>query len=130
MDTREARTLIAQVELISHGSVQAWDSSGGHSAEKPLLPAGEPNPPHIALRAQLAQAQTQSQVDKVTQKAREALTAARYTPRNTALLIHGTKEWREAIGLDKRIAEEVAEDYGITVRHVHRLRALCRDKAA
>lgn len=94
------------------------------------MPAGEPNPPHIALRAQLAQAQSQVQVDRVAQNAREALQAARYTPRNTALLIHGTREWREAIGFDKRKADEVAADYGITVRHVHRLRALCRDKAA
>jgi hypothetical protein len=126
MDTREARQLLAELELISHGQTQAWDSSGGHSAEKPLMPAGEPNPPHIALRAQLAAALTQSQVDKVTQKAREALYRARYTPPRA---IYGTEEWRQLVGSDTRPAAEVAKQYEITARHVHRLRALCRDKA-
>jgi hypothetical protein len=130
MDTREARNLIAAVELISHGTTAAWDSNGGHSSERPLMPPGELHPPHLMLRVELARALTQTQVDRVAQKAREALQAVRYTPRNPAVLMYGTVEWREAIGLDSRKVEEVARAYGITERHVHRLRALCREKAA
>lgn len=129
MDTREARTLIAQVEMISHGSVQAWNpSGGGHNAEKPNpMPPGELHPPHIRLRAELARALTQTQVDRVAQKAREELRAARYTPPRA---IYGTEEWRTLVGTDTRTAKEVADEHGITERHVHRLRALCREKAA
>lgn len=122
MDTREARQLIAELELISHGTTQAFNPSGGHNAEKPDLPPGELHPPHIRLRQELAKAMSQTQVDRVAQKAREALQAARYTPRNTAELIYGTRQWREAIAADDRSVDVVAQEYGISAGHVHRLR--------
>lgn len=130
LDLSVARQLLAELEMVSHGTTQAFDTSGGHSSEKPLMPPGETNPPHTRLRAELAKALTQTQVDKVADKAREALRKARYTPPSDALLIYGTKPWREAIGNDDRPAAVVAADYKITERHVRRLRAVCRDKAA
>jgi hypothetical protein len=121
MDTRTARQLLAELELISHGSTAAWDSSGGHSAEKPLMPAGEPNPPHIALRAQLDAALTQSQVDKVTQKARLALRAARYTPiRDEPRL--GDPLWRRYVVQSPKSVADIARFYNVDESYIRRVR--------
>lgn len=45
------RLLLAELELISHGSTQSWNSAGGsHSESTAVLPYGESAPPHLVLR--------------------------------------------------------------------------------
>lgn len=44
------RQILAELELISHGSTQSWNSAGGHGESTAVLPYGESNPPHVYLR--------------------------------------------------------------------------------
>lgn len=54
---REARQVLALLELCSNGSVQAWNTSGGARGEKDhALPPGDPNPPHLIWRRRMEQA--------------------------------------------------------------------------
>ena len=46
---RAARQLLAEMELLAHGGVTAWNSSGrGKAGSKP--PSGESRPPHVEWR--------------------------------------------------------------------------------
>lgn len=51
----EMRVILAKLELVSNGSVQAWNASGGHSGEPDdkvveQIDRGTENPPHIVFR--------------------------------------------------------------------------------
>ena len=46
----EMRGVLARLELISHGSVQAWNPAGGRGRQDALYPPGDPRPPHIVFR--------------------------------------------------------------------------------
>lgn len=52
---REARQILAKLELISHGSITAYNKSGGPSSEHPggKRPEGNSNPPHIVYRLKM-----------------------------------------------------------------------------
>lgn len=50
LQNREMRYLLTQLELLSHGSTQAWNSAGGHGDSPNALPFGESNPPHLVFR--------------------------------------------------------------------------------
>lgn len=118
MDTRIARQLLAELELISHGSVQSWNpSGGGRNAERDDRPTGESDPPHLQLRTELAKALTQTQVDKIAEKARTALRNARYAPERRH--VRGTLEWRQAIAKDERTAKDVAKLFDVSERTVY-----------
>jgi hypothetical protein len=42
----EMRQILAELEMLGHGSVTAWNASGGGQADS-RPPSGESNPPHI-----------------------------------------------------------------------------------
>lgn len=52
---REFRQILAQLELISHGTTQSW--SPGHGGEKDVVfPPGEKTPPHVYWRTRWLEA--------------------------------------------------------------------------
>lgn len=72
------RLLLAELELISHGSTQSWNSAGGaHGDSTAVLPFGESNPPHIYLRDLYLTQTTDRGRNSVVGKMRAALKAAR-----------------------------------------------------
>jgi transposase-like protein len=53
---REARQILARLELVSHGSITGYNKSGGaRTCEHPggKRPAGEAEPPHLTFRARM-----------------------------------------------------------------------------
>lgn len=53
------RLLLAELELLSHGSTASWNSAGGHDADETVTaPFGESHPPHLELRAEYVRADT------------------------------------------------------------------------
>lgn len=124
VDTQIARQLLAELELVSHGTTQAWNpSGGGHNAERPAFPPGEPKPPHIALRARLNAALTQTQVDRVCTAAREALRAAKYTPPPTGMEPpYGTVQWKRWIAASSETNAELARRFNVSAQYIGQVR--------
>lgn len=76
------RALLAQLELISHGSTASWNPGGGHS-EPAALPFGESRPPHITLRERyLEQADDEGRARVVKDMQRELEHARGYVDRS------------------------------------------------
>lgn len=48
--TREARQVLAEMELISYGKVSSWNSSGGKGEKENPVPQGDANPLHEIWR--------------------------------------------------------------------------------
>jgi hypothetical protein len=47
---RRMRQLLLELELVSHGTITAYNSSGGSAASVKALPPGESSPPHLRYR--------------------------------------------------------------------------------
>lgn len=118
MDTREARQLLAELELISHGSTQSWNSSGrGESSA--AFPPGESAPPHLHWRARFTVAHPEA-LPALIEAARTDLKALR-TRSNQA---------PASISVDLLVIEDgtgyspehVAHSYGLTPAHIRRIR--------
>jgi hypothetical protein len=73
--TRDARQVLAELELISHGKATSWDSSGAGETTA-VLPQGESRPPHEYWRHQF-QAATERELPGLVREAREELEAIR-----------------------------------------------------
>lgn len=75
---RQIRQVLAELELISHGSTQSWNASGGHTGEpddQVAMLAGHPDtPPHLYWRHRFA-ASTASQHAELLEHARAELDA-------------------------------------------------------
>src|SRR6266540_2931999 len=48
---KQARQILAELELIQHGSITAYNSSGGRSSDRDPCPSGESWPPHLKYEA-------------------------------------------------------------------------------
>lgn len=113
-----ARQVLAELELVSHGSTQAWNSSGQHGESQAVLPHGESRPPHLHWRAQF-EAATPEQIPALVRQAREeldALTKSKPTTASTdidAVVIEDGEGWEP---------EPVGHRYGLTAAHVRRIR--------
>lgn len=69
---RDMRQLLAQLELLSHGSVQAWNRSAKGEPTQ-VLPFGESNPPHLYFRDVYTRQITDHGRGEVIGRAREEL---------------------------------------------------------
>lgn len=45
------RLLLAELELLSHGSTASWNPAGGQGGDDAPAPFGEQRPPHVEMRA-------------------------------------------------------------------------------
>jgi hypothetical protein len=70
------RVLLAQLELISHGSTASWNPAGGHSEPSPL-PFGESAPPHLVLRERYLEADDDAGRSRAVEAMRRELKHAR-----------------------------------------------------
>jgi hypothetical protein len=70
--TREFRQILAEIELLSHGAVQAWDKTA-QPADKDTRPKGETNPPHEQFYIDYICARTDEQRLDVVDDARRFL---------------------------------------------------------
>jgi hypothetical protein len=121
---RHVRQLLAELELIAHGSCQAWNSAGGHGESTTVLPFGELHPPHITLRILYIEQHTDAGRSSVVKAMEDELEAVRgHVDRS-----HVVGESRE--DEDKRIvkqgegfnADEVALRFNCTPTRVRRAR--------
>lgn len=76
---RAIRHILAQLEMISHGSITAYNSAGGNDSEHPggKRPAGDSCPPHDRYREQYVAAKTDSARSAVIDAAQCELRALR-----------------------------------------------------
>lgn len=68
----DVRQILAELEMLSHGSTQAWNKTAPAS-ERDLRPAGEAHPPHLEYRRQYEQATSDLERDRVRQAAKRTL---------------------------------------------------------
>lgn len=69
---REMRQVCAELELLSHGKVTAYNSSG-RGESYAVVPQGEANPPHIEFAARYEQEQDDDRRRRVLEEARRYL---------------------------------------------------------
>ena len=140
----QARRIIAELELTSHGTTTNWESDGrGGSDPDPRQATGHrhapPGPGHRAiddyepaflpLRRRLHHATTDHELRRIIADAQQELRHATMTAA-PAIPEKGTIAWRRAIANDDRPPGVVAHTYDCSRQHVHRLRDQYRDDQA
>lgn len=115
---RHVRQLLAELELISHGSTQSWNSAGGHGDSEQALPYGESNPPHLWLRALYLEHRSLWVVTLMRDALREA-----HGQVDRSHVVGETREQEDnRILQTKGTADEVALRFNCTKTRVRRLR--------
>lgn len=117
--TREARQVLAELELISHGKTAALNSSG--AGENPnVLPFGESRPPHEYWRGRFNDASTDYELADLVRQARDELAAWRVRQAPV------TDTWDESDAILKEgqghAADVVARRFQRTTTYVRKLR--------
>ncbi len=132
MNTDAVRQLLAELELLSSGTVQSWNTSGGHSTERPLYPPGESNPDFLRLKEKFAKANTQPKVDAIAAEARRLLKDARYGPDRTRVRPESREERDARIVIDGEgeLARDLAVRFCCGTTDVHRARVEAGRKAS
>jgi hypothetical protein len=74
--TRDARQVLAELELISHGKCASYNSSGAGESTA-VLPQGESRPPHEYWRGRFNAASTDYELADLVRQARDELEAWR-----------------------------------------------------
>lgn len=74
---RQMRQVLAELELISHGTTSTWGASGGDADRDPRPRGGDLHPPHDTHRAHYAAALTDTDRDHAIREARAELHAIR-----------------------------------------------------
>jgi len=117
------RSLLAQLELISHGSTASWNPAGGHS-EPAALPFGESRPPHLTLRDKYLEQDDDAGRTRVVDLMHKELREARgHVDRSQ--VVGETREQEDARILKEGAgfeADEVARRFNCTPTRVRRLR--------
>lgn len=80
---REIRQVLAELELISHGTTASYNPGGGHN--DPLYPPGEMLPPHLDYRRRYQRCWTDYQRRNVIDAARKELDRIKRTPAKPVL---------------------------------------------
>ena len=132
---REMRQVLLQLELVSQGTTQAWDSEGGHAppASRPPVgvdwkdrPVNHDARPAAMYARQYAACTTEGCRRLVFNEASQALDVARRACRPGNEPPKDSIYWREEVANDPRGATEVARHYMISRRTVYDLRAKYR----
>lgn len=130
----QARTIIARLELVSHGRTATYGPTGGDGT--PLYPPGgisrkddrEPDQPHkshLHYRRRLAGCRTNEDVQAVIREAEDTLEAWKHTPAPPS----DSPAWQEQVGKAKGSIREVAREWGLSASRVHQLRRRYQDAA-
>jgi hypothetical protein len=81
--TTEARTVLARLELLQHGTTTRYDpAKGSRNSEAPLVPPGESDPPHERWRRTVKQSDGLDRADQA-----RALVASGMSYRQAAAVI-------------------------------------------
>lgn len=116
----EFRQILAEMELLSHGSVTAYNSSGRGESDV-VVPQGEAHPPHIEFAARYEQERDDERRRRVLEEARRYLQD--WKRRTSPVVDDGSSEddWivRDGEGYE---AEQVARKFNTTVSRVRKLR--------
>lgn len=140
----EARRLIAELELVSHGATRNYESDGrgatetadprGSTGHRPLrrdelqghYEVDDYEPAFLPLRRRLRAATTDDELRDIIDIARRELELAKRTAA-PARPEKGTIAWRRQVANDQRGATEVARLHGISRQYVYELRAKYRE---
>jgi hypothetical protein len=74
---REFRQVLAELEILSHGSTQSWSPTRGGSDEGYGRPPGDLHPPHVHWRWEWEHAKDDKRRKEVLERAREELVSHR-----------------------------------------------------
>lgn len=119
------RLLLADLELLSHGSTASWNPAGGPGNERAALPFGESDPPHLSLRVKYLEATTDERRRQVVKMMHEAIREFRGFGVDRSRVVGETTEQqdaricREGEGFS---AQEVARRFNCTPTRVRRVR--------
>lgn len=132
---QRAYTMVARLEMVSHGTTQSFNGSGGRGGDVvALFPPGGVVPKddredpqlksHVYFRRQLETCRTEDDYSALADEVESVL--ARW--RRAARPPRDSNAWREAVATDTRRASVVAEEWGISKSYVHQLRQAHRRK--
>lgn len=120
---RQARQILADLELISHGTITAYNSSGGHGNSARVIPPGEAFPPHLEYRRRYAECETDEQRDQVIKDAQSELEAIRRRPLLAPAGLSDAEVLEaRVLELTGWVANEIARSLHCTVGQVRRIR--------
>lgn len=137
-EQQRARTLIARLELVSHGTVaKIGGDPGGGDGDGPLFPSGgighlddlevdHPLKSHAHFHARLSACRTEPQYGTLADDVQVVLERwhrAKRPPRDSTA-------WRALVAKDNRRASDVAAEWGISKSYVHQLRQQLKREAA
>jgi len=134
---QRARTMIARLELVSHGTVAKLDSEGGGSSDGPLLPPGgvfakedlevdHPHKSHVFYRRALRRCSTEAEFAALAAAVEKTLRLWRHSARPPK----DSEAWRREVGRDTRPAKVVAAEWEISASYVYQLREQFKREAA
>lgn len=125
----QARTIIARLELVSHGRTTNLGPTSG-AGESVYPPGGisrrddrEPDQPHkshLHYRVRLHRCDTDQDLFDLIQDATATLDAWQHTPAPP----RDSTAWKALIAADTRKPGEIAKDYGITRQYVWQIKKL------
>jgi hypothetical protein len=122
--TREARQILAEMELLSYGKVASWNSSGGKGENENPVPQGDSNPLHEFWRREFAAAGGYEELMCCVGAAQIELDAIRRRDPDTPVPEEGRDAWEERL-IDEGEGHEakvVATSFGTSVAVVTKLR--------
>jgi transposase-like protein len=123
---RQMATVLLRFEMVSNGSCQAWNPSGGHSGEPDdkvvLLMLRHDEPPHLRWKRIYSRATSALQCVQIIESATQELEA---WTRRVAPKVENTKSLVDLILEDGKGHEPdvVARRFGVDAAYVRRLRA-------
>jgi hypothetical protein len=128
-EEQRAHTMIARLELVSHGTVAKLGGAGGGSGDGPLFPPGgvvskedreedHPHKSHLVFRRLLARCDTEPQFARLADDAEEVLRQWQHSARPP----RDSQAWREQVGRAMGSIRDVAADWGISPTYAHQLR--------
>jgi len=114
------RQVLANLELLMHGTTTNFSSEGGGDGSGTKQPTGELHPPHLLWRERWEQAASDDARRRVLENAKADLESYRKGTKST---VEGMN-WEELILADGEgySPEMVAQRYGISEHHVRRMR--------
>lgn len=126
-EQQRARTLLAQLEMVSHGTTQSFGGDGRGGDKVRLLPPGgvafkddreDPNiKSHVYYRRRLDRCQTEQEYGNLADDIETTLKAWRVAARPP----RDSSAWREKVGKTEGSVREVARVWGISPSYAHQL---------
>lgn len=130
----QARTVIARLELVSHGRTANLGPTGGDGV--PVFPPGgiagrddrEPDQPHkshLHYNKRFLRCHTNGDLLTLIEDAQATLDAWKHTPKPPL----DSPAWQQQVGTAEGTIRHVAEEWGLSASRVHQLRRRYQDEA-